>query len=428
MNGAEFSDYLISQGYPKDQLPIKEWGLRELTLCALFFHPELDVARAKWRAAQAAETTAGQRQKLGVSSNIEHHDDTPGGISPWTYTLGIDIPIETGNKRQARIDQAKGLSEVARIEIAQTAWQVRSRLAESLIDYQNSLQQIRVLQQEVALRSDIVSMLQARLDVGLISNTEISNARLQLQKSQQALEVEKGHLPVLLAALASNAGLSSTTFNQLSVATLPLPGIASALKNEDDFQQTALLNRLDIRAALARYDTAEAKLRLEIANQYPDVTLSPGYSFDQGDRIWLLGLSTLLALLDIHKNEGLIAEARALREVEAAQFEALQAKVIGEVAQSKAAYYGVLEELDKAKQLRASQLMRMQQAQRQFDAGFVDRLELVTTKLENIVSSQNVLDAEHKLERTALAFEDAMQRPLDNSGFPAIPKQKDVLQ
>jgi outer membrane protein TolC len=177
---------------------------------------------------------------------------------------------------------------------------------------------------------------------------------------------------------------------------------------------------------LARYDAAEAKLRLEIANQYPDVTLSPGYSFDQGDRLWLLGLSTLLTLLKDHKNEGLIAEARALREVEAAQFEALQARVIGEVEQGKAGYYGALDELEKVKQLQASQLIRVQQIQRQFDAGFADRLELATTKLENIISAQNVLDAEYKLGRSALAFEDAMQRPLDNSEFPAAPEQKDV--
>ncbi len=424
VNSPEFRDYLITQGYAESDLPFKAWGLRELTLSALFFHPELDVARAKWRAAQAAEITAGQRQGLGISGNVEHHDQHSGGISPWTYGLGIDIPVETGNKRQARIDQAKNLSEAARIEIAQTAWQVRSRLASSLIDYHASLQQSQVLQQEVALRGEIVAMLEARLNAGLISSMEISNARLQLQKTQQALEAEKGRTPQLLAALASNCGLSVYAFSQLNLASSVSQNAAAPLQGDEDMQQAALLNRLDIRAALARYDAAEAKLRLEIARQYPDITLSPGYSFDQGDRIWSLGLSTLLALLSDHKNEGLIAEARALREVEAAQFETLQIKVIDGLEQSKASYYGALDELDKAKQLQTSQLARTQQTQRQFDIGLIDRLELTTAKLENLIHVEGVLGAQQKLWRAAHALEDTIQRPLDNSEFPVAPETK----
>ena len=419
VNSAEFNNYLISQGYARDQLPIKKWDLRELTLSALFFHPELDVARAKWRAAQAAEITAGQRRQVpGISGNIERHSQHSGGISPWSYGLSINIPIETGNKRQARIDQAKNLSEAARIEIAQTAWQVRSRLADSLIDYHASLQQTQILRQEVTLRSEIVAMLEARLNVGLISNTEISNGRLQLQKIQQALEAEKGRAPQLLAALASNAGLSVYAFSQLNLASSVTQSAAVPLQSDKDIQQAALLNRLDIRAALARYDATEAKLRLEIARQYPDITLSPGYSFDQGDRIWSLGLSTLLALLTGNKNEGLIAEARALREVEGAQFEALQAKIIGETSQSKAQYDAAVNQLEKAKVLQASQLARTEQTRHQFDIGLVDRLELTTAKLENLAYVAQVFSAEQKLKRAAQAIENIMQRPLDNSEYP----------
>jgi cobalt-zinc-cadmium efflux system outer membrane protein len=43
----DFQEFLIAQGYPADQLPIKRWGQRELTLAALFYHPQLNVARAQ---------------------------------------------------------------------------------------------------------------------------------------------------------------------------------------------------------------------------------------------------------------------------------------------------------------------------------------------------------------------------------------------
>ena len=51
-------------------------------------------------------------------------------------------------------------------------------------------------------------------------------------------------------------------------------------------QTTALLNRLDIRIALEKYAAAESKLKLELAKQYPDLVISPGYAFEFGDNIW----------------------------------------------------------------------------------------------------------------------------------------------
>ncbi len=411
-NGDAFRDYLLAQGYAADAFPIQQWGPRELTLSALFFNPQLDVARAQWRAAQAAEITSGERQNPGISGTLENHSETAGGISPWTYGLSIDIPVETGGKRQARIDRAKSLSTAARIEIAQTAWQVRSRLLASLIEYNAALRQAELLQQESDIRSEIVAMLDARLKAGMVSNTEISTSRLQLQKTQQALAAEKGRLPELRAALAGNAGLPLQVFATLSLTPSSSEFKTNTQRDSEELQQAALLNRLDIRAALARYDAAEAKLRLEIARQYPDIVLSPGYSFDQGDRIWSLGLSTLLSLLN--KNEGLIAEARALREVEAAQFEALQAKVISDLEQAGAAYAAALDQLQKTRQLETSQLDRFRQVQQQFDAGYADRLELTTAKLENLITKQALLDVAYKTRRASLALEDAMQHPLDS--------------
>ena len=57
----QFHQYLLSNGYTADRLPVKQWGVDELTYCALFFHPSLDVARAQWRAALFAEVSAAEK-------------------------------------------------------------------------------------------------------------------------------------------------------------------------------------------------------------------------------------------------------------------------------------------------------------------------------------------------------------------------------
>ena len=387
----DFQAYLSAQNYPNNQLPISLWGENELSLSALFFNPDLNVARAQWRAAQAAQITAAQRPEIGVNGGLENHSQST-EKSPWTYRLGIDIPIVTAGKREAQIAQAAGLSEAARIEIAQTAWQVHSRVAKSLLEYQYAVAQSTILKNEVALRAAITDMLVKRMDAGLASSIEVSNARISLQKAEQAYMAESGRIAALGATLANDAGLSLSAFNQLKVQ----PFEKTAAINLSDLQYEALLNRLDIRASLARYEAAESKLRLEIAKQYPDITLSPAKALDQGDKIWSLGFSSLLTL--INKNRGMIAEATALREVEVAQFEALQTKVIGNLNEAKASYQSALEASTKAEAVLASQQKRTQQTERQFNAGFADRLEFTTTQLENIIAEQSTLNTAYQVQ------------------------------
>ncbi len=416
----EFQSYLKSQGYEDEQLPVQTWGLNELTYSALYFHADLDVARAILRTAEAAETIAGQRPNPGVSGDIEHHSDTDNGISPWTFGLAIDIPVETGGKRQARMDRASSLAEAAWIDIAQTAWKVRSRVHASWIAYQAALSQTQLLEAELSLRTEIADMLEARLRAGMVSSLEAANARLLLQKTQQLLDTEKANLAELKSRLASHAGLSTRALDKITLARVDEALVNSRRETFtansdvlDKAQESALLNRLDIRAALARYDAAEAKLRLEIARQYPDIVLSPGYSYDQGDKIWSIGISTLLSLLN--RNEGNIAEAEAQREVEAAKFRALQADVIGELESRKALYVQALSILNDAERLLDAQTERTQLSEKQFNQGIADRLELTTAKLENLLARQNLILSETRVQRAGHALEEAMQHPLENS-------------
>lgn len=416
-DSAEFKTYLESQGYQADAWPLTQWGLRELTLSALYFHPELDVARAQLQANQAAEMTAGQRPDPAISGSVGRSEDDQ---APWIYSIGLDIPLQTASKRELSLAQAQSLSEAARIEIGQTAWQVRSRLLSSWIDYNATLHEVSYLQQQVNIHNEITSMLNKRVEVGMLSNTELGQTRLQLQQVQQKLVAERGRIPELKAALAGNAGLTLETLDRLTLMPpLSDPDLHARHnyrpdRQDDAMQDAALLNRLDIRAALARYEAAERKLRLEVARQYPDITLSPSYIYEEGFHIWQLGIGALLPLLN--KNKGLIEEARALREVEAAQFEALQANVISNLEQAKARYFGAIDTLDQARQQSAESRRQVQRMTRQFDQGYADRLELAYARLEDVQAMQNLMSAEYVVQRAAAALEDALQQPLEFVG------------
>ena len=67
----------------------------------------------------------------------------------------------------------------------------------------------------------------------------------------------------------------------------------------------ASTRRHEIALALGEYALAEARLRLQVARQYPDLELGPGFIWDQGVHRWTLALA-LPALLG-SRNRGAIA-------------------------------------------------------------------------------------------------------------------------
>lgn len=400
---------------------VQQWDLPQLTQAALRLHPDLAVARAQWRAAQAAEITAGQKPNPTLSAGGEHHSRAD-GISPWTFTLGIDIPIETHGKREARIAEATALSDAAKLDIAQTAWQVRSRLRTKLLDLYAIEVRARQLQREADVRIQIVALLEARANAGLVAGTDLADARLLLQKSRTALEAETARRAEARAAIAASIGVPAAAFAGAPISFAAFEHDTATLPAED-VQRAALFNRPEVRKALANYAAAEARLQLEIAKQYPDFSIAPGYSWDQGDNRWGLSLVSI-ALSMLNKNEGPIKQAQAQREVLAQQFNALQASVIGEQAQALAAWQAAKTQTDKTRQLVDAQQARLAQTQRQFDAGYADRLELTTAQLELVTAQAAVLDAQLNTQRALGQLEDAVQQPLDGSApLPALTEE-----
>jgi len=99
---------------------------------ALYYQPDLDVARAQcrglWRREEPRErfpTRHCPRPHLGEQPRTSPR--------PWIWGFNFDIPIETAGKRGARIRQAAAQAESARQNLALAAWQIRSRVRASLL-------------------------------------------------------------------------------------------------------------------------------------------------------------------------------------------------------------------------------------------------------------------------------------------------------
>jgi len=189
----------------------------------------------------------------------------------------------------------------------------------------------------------------------------------------------------------------------------------------DDVRRQAVLNRADVLAALSEYEASQAALQLEIARQYPDIHIGPGYTFDAGAHKFVLPVSGITLPL-LNQNQGPIAEASARRKEVAARVNALQAQAIDDTQREVQNYRAVLKNLHLAESLLSAQQRQLQDLQKTYKAGETDRLTLALAQHALYTHALIRQDAQVQVQRNIGQLEDAMQRPLSSTDFPAVPE------
>jgi len=390
--------------------PPVEWDLNSLALVAFYFHPSLEVARAQWRVAQAGVKTAGERPNPTLGLTPGYNFSAASGVSPWMPAINLDVPLETAGKRGKRLDEARHLGESARWNVIAVAWQVRSAVRANLLEYTVSERRVSLLEAQVKAQEQTMQLLRQRQAVGAAAASELTPAQIALSKSQLDLGDAQSQRAESRAKLAESLGISVAALEGVKVA-FELSSRPDAELTSAQARDMALRERADICGALAEYAAAEDELRLQIAKQYPDVHVNPGYQFDQGEHKWSVGISLDLPLLN--QNRGPIAEAEAKRAERGARFIELQAHVIGEIDRAVAVYDAGQRNLSMLGTLAEAQRAQRESVEQQFKAGVVEQLDVLAAKIESGTASLAELDAQTKLQQALGALDDAVQRPLE---------------
>jgi cobalt-zinc-cadmium efflux system outer membrane protein len=395
--------------------PPASWDLRMLTLTAFYYHPDLDVARAAWQVKEAGVITAGERPNPGAGFTPQYHAN-PRGLAPWTLSFFLDIPIETAGRRGYRIARAGHLSDAARMEIADTAWQVRSRLRKDLLSLYALVKREQILQEELELQRKIVRIFRERFATGEESQYALTSSVITMEKTALSLSsVRKDEIQARVS-FAGSMGIPEEALKGVHISFGSMEKVDAGLYSAE-VRREALLNRADLLAKLSEYQAIQADLRLEIARQYPDIHLGPAYTWDQGDNEWSLGAALILPLLN--RNEGPIAEARARRKEKASEFIALQARIIEDTGRAFAGYKGSLKLLETADSLLARQGKIFRAAEERFRAGQTDLLAVTEARIELVSARLSRLDALVTAQESVGRLEDAVQKPLNRQDiFP----------
>ena len=409
MNEPGFMKFMQENGVL--QWPIEKWRFEELVLAAFYFNPQIQLEFAEFKLNEAQALAFLQRENPQLIVPLEHHSDTSDGVSPWLIGVLFDFVFERQAKRRAKQDRVDAEIQAALIEMSKSVWDLRSELKQAWLKYTAASSLNNFIKDELKLLEQSHMILQRQYELGQSSNFEVSNTRLELHR----LRLESSHHQAIISddyyELLALVGLSpermtSQMFSLTDGVVLPDNEEISQLS----IQKMALYERHDIRQALFEYQAHEATLRLEIERQYPDITLSPGFIFDQDDKIWALATSWVLPLF--HHNEAQINEALAKRHVLQKQFQVLQSNLIHELAKMRHRFIARVSSLKQSEELVNELKNREDIIQKQYDSGYIGELDLSRSKLETLRARRALFETRVSVNKSLAQLEALIQYPL----------------
>ena len=426
-NAEGLKSFAVANGYAGTAWPPAEWGLRELTLAALYFHSDIRIARARAAMTRADLASATQPQALSARLKPEYHSRTlPEDSGPWSLGLELEIPLVAQAKRAARVERGGFLADAADADIALAGWQVRARVRDRLLDLQASRASLELVEAQLEARREMLALVTRRVEAGLLSARDLGAERIAVAQLEGARDEGVSREQRALGELASALGLPLQMVREMK---LGFPDVESGqfASSDSELRGLALRNRLDVHRKLLEFSAADAEVKLAVASQNPDILLGPCYAWDQGDNVWSLAVG--LSVPSAARASAAIREAEAGRELAAQLFMGVQTAAIAETERA-----AVRVRLARDRLAAALKQARIQQEQegrvaRQFDAGAADRLQRVAVRLETLATRASLYAAQMEARQSLAQLEDAVQRPLFRDfeslpGAPAAPLQE----
>lgn len=387
------------------------WNRLSVLAALLVHNPDVAAARAAIVSARAQAAVARQAPGATLTLSSEYAHD-PSTRSPWLLGGAIDVPLDIGGQRKARITSATLNIAIARYDYADTLWAARMQAHRALIDLFIATREAEAGERLLELRSQQQAAMERRLTAGAVARADLERVRADVASVASSIEEAKGRAATARQALATAIGLPAAAlagfaFNWPHFDD-PAPDPVAGLQDRIG----ATVARADILKAVAAYDQAESDLRAEVAKQYPAISISPGYTWERG--LTKLPLSVGLALPPFDLNRHAIAAAQAKR-AEAGQ------KLEGVVAAANAGLDAAISECRLARaalaRVRAVDLPIARrlaaQADAQFRHGEIDRTDWAAAQGGVPQAQRAELAVLARVQAADAALEDALRRPLD---------------
>lgn len=247
-----------------------------------------------------------------------------------TQSVQINLPIELGGKRAARIAAAERGRDVAVEELNMRRVEIRAAVVAAFFETLAAQERAALAQASVDLAKRATDAVAKRVAAGKVSPVEETKARVAEAGVRVELAQAQSEQRNARARLASLLGANPPRFTLVSGNVEELPAVPSL----DDIQQRLSVSPT-LRRAQLEVERRRSLVDLERSKRVPDVTFSLGVKRSnelQRDQLQF-GVSVPLPLFD--RNQGNLLEALKREDKARDELQALNVRVGTEVMQAR---------------------------------------------------------------------------------------------
>lgn len=274
-----------------------------LSVVGLFLNPDLNKARLKYLSSKYAARYAALWDDPSLSLGANRY--IPGVMYDRSAALGLSIPVSGRTTLARRVAELYSETDLCELKAQELDYLTRLRALCYVIQITHTKHELmRHRLEQVSLEHRNIAHLHSIGEATAADLHAATQRSSDLLKELQELETE--HLNKHLE-LISMLGLHPDV-GELEVAGALPTGVPAATPAPTE---QALLTHPRLLAAMSAYRTSEAELKLEIRKQYPDLSLAPGYSREEGNDKLTLELGFTLPLWN--RNREAIARSEGAR-------------------------------------------------------------------------------------------------------------------
>lgn len=234
------------------------------------------------------------------------------------FTLEAQQVVHSGGAISSGIRQAELAKTLAQLDMQKNVQEIRFMLVGDYLDLYKLDNQMKVLEKNIGLTEQVIANMKARREQGTVLKNDIT--RYELQREQLKLQLSRvaDMRKIANHQLATTLHLPEGTV--ISPDTTLLEQQITAL-TENDWQQAAKANNIDLKQAQASISMNEQKVRQERAELLPHIAIVAEEhldgpvtievpALDNNFNYWYIGIGIKYNLSSLFKNNRRMKQAR----------------------------------------------------------------------------------------------------------------------
>ncbi|HEX7761115.1 MAG TPA: efflux transporter outer membrane subunit, partial [Caulobacteraceae bacterium] len=340
-----------------------------------------------------------QSKNLGYPPFIQQY--LPNGFrDQGRLTLDASYDLDLFGKNRAALAAAVSETAAAKADAAQARLTLSSAVAQAYGDLARLYAERDVAAEAVRIRTETGQLVAQRVQNGLDTKAELSQAQAQTPASQADVEALDEQILITRHRLASLVGAGPD--RGLDIAR-PKPGAVKAFGLPAQLTANLLGRRPDIVAARLRVEAAGKRIDAAKADFYPDVSLT-GFIGQQslgisqltaaGSAIGSIGPAVRLPLFDGGRLRGAYRGARAQYDSAVADYDQTLTQALQDVADSAASIQSAHRQLAQRREALAASETAYAVARLRYEGGLSTFVSVLTAEDALIAQRRAVADAE----------------------------------